>query len=227
VRALKWLNRYYRHDNQFPAAVNLQNLARKQWQARILTDTACKQFDIEQRTMQQAKFDSHCNSVNELILNDRWSPLMTARLENCTLTAARHGLEYRWPLLDIRLLKLYLSMPPEQKLGPRGISRYIHRRAVSNSIPASVTWKGKSMGQFVRSEAGLSQPVQIEQPRKALLPFDDLHSSLTPLIDESRLAELISNCKHNNAIAIAAPYNRVLNQLNNLQRWLNYNSDQS
>ena len=120
LRALKWLNFYFRHGNHFPTALSLQKSAREALDFSILGDQPTKQFDVAHRVLHQAKYNSDCSSVNDFILGDRWSPLMTARLENCTLMAARQGIEYRWPLLDIRLLKFYLSLPPEQKLGARG-----------------------------------------------------------------------------------------------------------
>jgi asparagine synthase (glutamine-hydrolysing) len=67
-------------------------------------------------------------------------------MENCTLMAAARKIEYSWPLLDIRLVKLFLAIPSEENYF-RGMGCYLHRRAIDGSVPEMVAWKqGKSMG---------------------------------------------------------------------------------
>ena len=52
---------------------------------------------------------------------------------------ARAGIEYRFPLLDRRLLEFALSLPPEQFRRP-AISRWIMRHALRHSLPPEVCW---------------------------------------------------------------------------------------
>ena len=52
---------------------------------------------------------------------------------------ARAGIEYRFPLLDRRLLEFALSLPPEQFRRPAA-SRWIMRHALRHSLPHEVCW---------------------------------------------------------------------------------------
>ena len=52
---------------------------------------------------------------------------------------ARAGIEYRFPLLDKRLLEFALSLPPEQFRRPAA-SRWIMRHALRHDLPAEVCW---------------------------------------------------------------------------------------
>ena len=51
----------------------------------------------------------------------------------------RAGIEYRFPLLDRRLLEFALSLPPEQFRRPAA-SRWIMRHALRHSLPPEVCW---------------------------------------------------------------------------------------
>ena len=63
------------------------------------------------------------------------------REEALAASGARHGLEYRHPLLDRRVLELALSLPPEQfRRGPT--TRYLMRHALDLKavLPPAVCW---------------------------------------------------------------------------------------
>ena len=63
------------------------------------------------------------------------------RVEEWAASGARHGLEYRHPLLDRRVLELALSLPPEQfRRGPT--TRYLMRHAfdLKAVLPSDVCW---------------------------------------------------------------------------------------
>ena len=66
------------------------------------------------------------------------------RIEGWAAGGARHGIEYRYPLLDRRLLEFALGLPPEQFL--RGEwSRWLMRHALRGVLPASILWnRGKN-----------------------------------------------------------------------------------
>ncbi|NRD90386.1 hypothetical protein C8024_14330 [Sphingopyxis sp. BSNA05] len=55
--------------------------------------------------------------------------------------AASYGIDYRWPLWDKRLVQQYLSTPIIERAGPGGIGRYLHRRAITGTVPDR--WHGK------------------------------------------------------------------------------------
>ena len=64
---------------------------------------------------------------------------LTNRLEGWAASGARHGIEYRYPLLDRRVLEFALRLPPEQYRRGRW-SRWLMRRALDPVLPPEVCW---------------------------------------------------------------------------------------
>ena len=61
------------------------------------------------------------------------------RIEGWAASGARRGIEYRYPLLDRRLLAFALSLPPDQfRRGAWG--RWLMRRASSAILPPEICW---------------------------------------------------------------------------------------
>jgi asparagine synthase (glutamine-hydrolysing) len=65
------------------------------------------------------------------------SSCTTERLENFALLASSYDIEYRFPLLDIRLLEFFISIPPELKYRD-GTNRYLMRQATRGLLPDSI-----------------------------------------------------------------------------------------
>ena len=64
---------------------------------------------------------------------------LSRRMEGWAASGARHGIEYRYPLLDRRVLEFALGLPPEQYR--RGLwSRWLMRRALDPVLPPEVCW---------------------------------------------------------------------------------------
>lgn len=102
--------------------------------------------------LRQANIDSMQNAhryqrVNEHALDSLSQPFLPTRLGNCSVMASAFGVEYVWPMLDQRLVQQWLSTPSIWKLGPQGVTRYLHRRAVADVGPEKMVWKqDKNMG---------------------------------------------------------------------------------
>ena len=64
---------------------------------------------------------------------------LSERMEGWAADGARRGLEYRYPLLDRRLLEFTLGLPPEQFLRGQW-SRWLMRRAMQGVLPPQVCW---------------------------------------------------------------------------------------
>ena len=64
---------------------------------------------------------------------------LAQRMEGWAAGGVRHGIEYRYPLLDRRLLEFALSLPPEQFRHGRW-NRWLMRRALDPMLPAAVCW---------------------------------------------------------------------------------------
>ena len=106
--------------------------------------------------------------------------------------ANAYGVEYRWPLLDTRLIEQYLFTPSIEKRGPSGVGRYLHRRAISDWVPHEVAWKiGKDMGHvgMVEKMQKHCLPIILKQAREEI---GDLHPELDALIDSKRWRQQIN-----------------------------------
>ena len=64
---------------------------------------------------------------------------LSRRMEGWAARGARHGIEYRYPLLDRRVLELALGLPAEQFRRGRW-SRWLMRRALDPVLPLEVCW---------------------------------------------------------------------------------------
>ena len=64
---------------------------------------------------------------------------LSRRMEGWAASGARHGVEYRYPLLDRRVLEFALGLPPEQYRRGRW-SRWLMRRALEPVLPPEVCW---------------------------------------------------------------------------------------
>ena len=99
----------------------------------------------------------------------------------------RAGIEYRFPLLDRRLLEFALSLPPEQFRRPAA-SRWIMRHALRHSLPPTVCWN-RSKGEPVRANTlahtiaaalpAIRQRIERRTPSRA--PYVDLAALLTQM----------------------------------------------
>ena len=75
------------------------------------------------------------------------------RIEGWAASGARRGIEYRYPLLDRRLLEFALGLPPEQfRRGRWG--RWLFRHAHTRMLPAEVCWNR------IKSDPARSEPLR-------------------------------------------------------------------
>lgn len=155
---------------------------KQRWPHQIVRDELVKCYDLEQRYFDDARFDAGYTDLKRFTLEKRWRPFVPTRMENCTLMAAGRRIEYRWPLLDIRLVRLFLSIPSAENYY-RGTGRYLHRRAIDGIVPKMVTWKqGKDMGAVIVPD--------MHKPNH-LLPFaaSDLHPAMAEYVDTEKLRQ--------------------------------------
>lgn len=69
---------------------------------------------------------------------------LTLRTEATTIAAAYFGVIYRYPLLDIRLIQYFISLPPRMYY-QNGINRYIFRKVIGKWIPEAIAGQGKPL----------------------------------------------------------------------------------
>lgn len=158
---------------------------RQRWPHHIVRPELVQRYGLEERYFDQARFDAGYTDLKKFTLERRWSPFVPTRMENCTLMAAGRKIDYRWPLLDIRLVRLFLSIPSEENFY-RGMGRYLHRRAIEGVVPPLVAWKqGKDMGTILGGE----DANDLDQIRRFTL--DSLHPALWAHLDTDKLQQQI------------------------------------
>ena len=65
------------------------------------------------------------------------------RIESWGSSALRDGVEYRYPLLDKRIVEFALGIPEDMFEPQKGYSRYLFRSAVAELLPREVAWAPK------------------------------------------------------------------------------------
>jgi len=72
-------------------------------------------------------------------------PHVSQRLEYCSTATRKFGIEYRYPLIDKRLVEFYLSMPIRLK-ARNGINRYAIRKAIEEFVPEKIFKRNDKSG---------------------------------------------------------------------------------
>ncbi len=80
------------------------------------------------------------------------------RLEGWAVAGRRQGVEYRYPLLDKRIVEFALGLPAELYL-QQGFSRYIFRAAMSGVLPREICWENAKL-EPVRVREGIAAAVR-------------------------------------------------------------------
>ena len=120
---------------------------------------------------------------------------LSGRMEGWAASGARHGLEYRYPLLDRRVIEFALGLPPEQYVRGRW-GRWLMRYALQPLLPRSLCWRSteenpvraeRDKGVFAEGRAAIrrelaarptppSRAAYVDMPRLMdVLRRDDLH----------------------------------------------------
>ena len=188
----------------------------ERWPHQIVRRDVAEKFNLKERYFDTARFDAGYTDLKKFTLEKRWMPFVPTRMENCTLMAAARKIEYRWPLLDVRLVRLFLSIPSEENYY-RGMGRYLHRRAIEGIVPDIVAWKrSKDMGNIVNSDH--RGHIDMET-----VSITDLHPELTKLIDVKKLNEQITAMaqpENKKDDGLTFQFRRNEQTVENLNQWL-------
>jgi asparagine synthase (glutamine-hydrolysing) len=178
-RALSVLKQIGMHRNQ--RGVQHKRMAEaynKRWPHHVINDELVHAYALKDAWDAEGLFDYGYNNLDQFTLENRLAPFISTRTEECTLLAGTYGIEYRWPLLDVRLIQAFLSIPSCEKYY-RGIGRYLHKRAIVDIVPKNIVdqhskYMGERMVQAIPKKMALNQ---------------DLHPALLMLIDQPKLFE--------------------------------------
>ena len=181
----------------------------KRWPHQPLRPEVVKAFDLEKAYFDKARFDAGYKDLNQFTLEKRFAPFVPTRMNNCTQLADSYGVDYAWPLLDVRLISYFLSIPTEYKLNKEG--RYFHRKAMDGVVPDAVNWKpSKHMGR---------SPFHPLESRSLPQLNTDLHPDLLPLIDPDAVQGKRDALAHS-GIEIKVLIRRGITAINHLDLWL-------
>jgi asparagine synthase (glutamine-hydrolysing) len=159
---------------------------KQRWPHHILRNKLVRKYNLEERYFDRSRFDAGYTDLKRFTLEKRWMPFVPTRMENCLLMSGGRGIEYRWPLLDVRLVRLFLSIPSEENYY-RGMGRYLHRRAIDGIVPKMVTWKrSKNMG-------GVICPSLLDPNHS---PASALHPGLAEYLDMDKWNRQNKNGSH-------------------------------
>ena len=117
---------------------------------------------------------------------------MPQRLEYCAIQAQTHKIEYRYPLLDKRLVELYLSLPSHMKFR-NGYGRYILRKATEGILPPEIQWRNDKTGVVVPS-IFLRWKQDEEAIRQLILRAKE--SNIKHYIDYDKTLEMLDKIVH-------------------------------
>lgn len=193
---------------------------KQRWPHHIIQPELVQRYDLKERYFDDARFDAGYTDLKRFTLEKRWMPFIPTRMENCTLMAAGRKIDYRWPLLDVRLVRLFLAIPSEEHFY-RGMGRYLHRQAIDDVVPKLVTWKqSKDMGAMIGGQ-GAKDLNHLRQ-----FTLSNLHPDLAKLLDTDKLQQQIEQF----SIVLNAPlgdnkrfqYIRNIQTAQSLNAWLKY-----
>ena len=194
----------------------------ERWPHQLLQPQVVERLNLHHEYMETARYDAPYRRINDFIRQGLLTmPYIATRLENCTLMAASYGVDYRWPLWDVRLVQQYLSTPSLEKLGPQGMGRYLHRRAIQGVVPQRVAWKpSKDMGYGALRERQAEGLPRLAQTAKDLEA--DLHPSLEKLVDRPKWRGQIQTVLEGNDLGegFSFGFRRGLYALQALDTWL-------
>ena len=122
---------------------------------------------------------------------------------------------------DVPYRQQYLSTPSIEKVGPKGVGRYLHRRAIDGIVPGPVAWKpSKDMGY------GAAMRNFREQDKRAMLDRAraleaELHPELAELIDRPKLRSQMERAGADDIEQdVRFAFSRGIGALHQLDRWL-------
>lgn len=191
------------------------------WPHLLLRPELVARLNLYERHMETVRYDAPYRRINDFILQHHLARMrLTARLENCTVMAAAYGVDYRWPLWDARLVQQYLSTPAVEKVGPGGIGRYLHRRAVDAVVPRQVAWKpSKDMGNArLHREFDDTGIVRVAEAAGRLEP--NLHPAVDALIDREKFRRQIARAARGQVDeAFGFSFRRAVTALHWLNGW--------
>ncbi|GAB6039788.1 asparagine synthase-related protein [Endothiovibrio diazotrophicus] len=192
------------------------------WPHQALRPEVVERLGLHREYLETARYDAPYRRINQWIVDGLLQmPYIPTRLENSTLVAASYGVDYRWPLWDVRLVQQYLSTPSIEKVGPGGVGRYLHRRAIDGTVPRRAVWaSNKDMGYAAPLERRHDRGV-VSASERARRHEARLHPALEELLDREKWREQIERAARGKVPAdFRIPFRRTSRAVRWLNHWL-------
>lgn len=148
--------------------------------ARPLSRAAVEEFGLRQHVLEESRWTAPHDSQNAFTLGDQLGPIQIRRAAESNQVAFADKVEYRYPMLDARLIQVFLSTPTIEKRSP-DTDRYLHRRAMQGYVPDGIR---------LRAAKNAGVPIETTAPAPALPPVHAADLAGTPaegIVDPSRL----------------------------------------
>jgi len=116
---------------------------------------------------------------------------LTKRIEGWAQEGAAHGIEYRYPLLDQRVIEFCLSLPPEMFM-KKGWKRYLFRHTTTKELlPDSVAWNKSKRDRALGASHRASRATWAKELLLPLLKEALAEGQHVECLNVSRIKELI------------------------------------
>jgi asparagine synthase (glutamine-hydrolysing) len=137
-----------------------------------------KRMCVDEQEEQTYSFNSggRARAYNYRMLSGGHIPLM---MEVMAAAASRYQIEYRFPLLDKRIVEFFLAVPDEQHVR-HGWKRYLFRRGMEGILPAKIQW---------RIDSGVPNP---DQSRQMVRSRQQLLEAVRSIAQSKTMNEYIS-----------------------------------
>ena len=116
---------------------------------------------------------------------------LTKRVECWAAGGGNHAIEYRYPLLDQRLIEFTLSLPPEMFM-KQGWKRYLFRYAMTGILPQKIQWNKSKQEPARRYGRAISRRWLVNELFTLLKARLD-HPQPFHYLDPKRIEEVIAN----------------------------------
>lgn len=130
----------------------VSNLNKKDWRKAAYLSTALQKSLARKYRMKRRFFQSNSFPGKSDVQATQYFRLMypniPERIEETALLARQHGIEYRYPFLDVKLLEFFYSLPSEYKYKD-GMGRYIFRKAMEGILPDKIRMRTDKGGNTI------------------------------------------------------------------------------
>lgn len=150
---------------------------------------------------------------------------ISERLESSYILAAQYGVEYRYPLLDYKLIQLYFSFPWWVRESVE-CNRYLFRQSIRNIVPDEIRLRKDKSGLIVPQAFVLFNESQ-QSIKKFLLYFKD-DNDIRKIFDIEKMIQWLDilvdkDCLKNKMYSAFNVYLSIILWLNNNKRlWKNH-----